>query len=251
MKNTSKLFRDILLFPDQLLLKDSNKEVVIAFPSKILNKFNLIIKKSKFISNDKRDIGNTVGFIKRNIYSSYTLLQKNLWEYGIVDYKYNVNRIKNFSKFVICLCLKVKRDKKFLFIPRGNKKVLPDTLALGPMKSILVTDLISSFHRCISYRRKNELHFLDQIKFTGNQGVFQDVLNFDLNDIVKCGFVGGGKDFVLVLILEYDLPVLEVISSLLGGIVLDISKYNYTDINDYYGLGIDGWSDAILKYFNY
>jgi len=248
------LLRRYLLFPFQQPDIVKGEELVVAFHKNSL--INLInkLRNSKWNADDRRDIGN-IGFLKQNLNGSLIKLQKYLWDIAIVGSKNYIDNNNDLVKLVIHICLKEKRSRKFIFYPRHNKKILNDVLSMGLMKSLSLNCLYEPFIKCLKYSKYSSLSpeyyyklDMNEIKFTGERGLFPDILKFNNDMIISNGFVGGGKDLGLVYIIEYSLPELENIACKVGGIVLDSTRYNYNDIINYYNLRTDGWSESILHF---
>ena len=264
-KLNNSLLRRFLLYPDQKPEETSSDKLAIAIPRAFTQNLELSARNASWAARDQREVGNRVGFIRNRFDANITFLQQRLIKDGIVQSKKRrIDKNYDLAKIAIFLILKSRHSNKFLFVIRHNKTILNDVLALGFMTSLSFEGVVASCDR--NYKRNltnqnvlwrlgedesiQNMHIhLNKITLTGERGEFKEIPSFYEKRVKMIGILGGGKDLGIVHILEMDPPSLERIAVEVGGIVQDLDGFSYSEVSKHYGLGCDGWSEALLKFF--
>jgi len=259
------LLRRYLLYPDQKPEVAKSDKLAIAIPRNFTRNIEMSARNSTWVAQDQRDTGNRVGFIRNRFNANITFLQQRLIKDGVVQSKKKlIDKNYNLAKVAIFLVLKSRHSNKFLFVIRHNKTILNDVLALGFMTSLSFKGMVAScdtnYKRNLSRQNiiwrlgldesiQNMQIHLNKIVLTGERGEFKQVPSFYEKLVKLIGILGGGKDIGIVYILEMDPPSLERIAVEVGGVVHDLDDFSYREVSKHYGLGCDGWSEALLKFF--
>ncbi len=252
------LVRHFLLFPEQKPKVKDNDKLALAIPHNAVNSFKKNLRISQWNADDQRDEDGVIGFTNKGLIDNKLFIEDLIWTKGVTGSKNNfINSDYSYSKIVIFLVIKVKHSNKFMFVIRDNKKILNNVLALGVMKSLCFDEILNIYSQNHKHyyssrdilNNKNVFIHLHNINLTGEYGLFNEITDNYQDDIEMLGFIGGGKDLGIVYLLELNQGFVESIVVDLGGVVFELSSYNYSDVLTHYNLGIDGWSEAILKFF--